>query len=267
MPQQLQAPEDITEEITSELKGVQFPLSQFNPWEAATLTNQAIERHLKLLHQATGTSFNPVTANDLSMPAWVQSAVAQAWYLCQRISPNGLNQHLAWRSAEQIFRFGMAYNRSTYFLTPYHSLFFSWENFGKETLAIYAREGAFLSQRFHPHETNYHLTAYYFGAFLYQTIKDADSTVQDSVTTAYLEKLGQWARENGGRNLLAKRVQRHTETQTPQLTSLQTNLWMAAYASYTQDWDPLIELTLQASQQLEEQQLTQIGEQILQTVH
>jgi hypothetical protein len=145
MPQQLQDPEEITEGITSELKGVQFPLSQFNPWEAATLTNEAIERHLNLLHHATGTRYDPLASNDLSIPSWVQNVVAQAWHLSQRISPNGLNQHLAWRSAEQIFRFGMAYNRSTYFLTPYHSLFFSWENFGKETGHLRSRRRVSLS--------------------------------------------------------------------------------------------------------------------------
>jgi hypothetical protein len=267
MLQELQNPERTTDEISSELKGVPFPRSQFNPWEAAVLTNQAIQAHLKLLHEATGTSYQPLSDQNVSTAQWVQSIVSQAWHVSQRISPTALNEHLAWRSAEQIFRFGMAYNRSTYFLTPYHSLFFSWENFGKETLPIYAREGAFLCQRFHPEETNYHLVAYYVGAFLYQAIKNTNTTAQNPVTAAYLDKLAQWAKENGAQNLLVKRVQRHTETQTPQLTTLQSNLWMAAYAAYTQDSEPLIQLTLQASRQLDEEQLTQMGEQLLQVVH
>lgn len=267
MLQELQHPEHLADDIASELKGVQFPLSQFNPWEAAALTNRAIQGHLKLLHEATGASYNILSDQNVPIAQWVQSIVGQSWYLSQRISPTALNGHLAWRSAEQIFRFGMAYNRSTYFLTPYHSLFFSWENFGKETLPIYAREGAYLCQRFHPQETNYHLVAYYVGAFLYQAIKNTNTNAQNPVTTAYLDKLSEWAKENGAQNLLLKRVQRHTETQSPQLSSLQGSLWMAAYAAYTQDFEPLIQLTLQASSQLKEEQLTEMGEQLLRIVH
>ena len=263
MLQQIPAPGTIApEQLTSELKGVPFPLSQFNLWEAALLSDQAIHTHLALLHQAAGSPVKPPSPKEISDSSWPISAVGQAWRLTQRINPTAANQHLAWRSAEQIFRFGMAYNRSTYFLTPYHSLFFSWELFGKETLPIYAREGAFLCRRFHPQETQYHLTAYYVGAFLYQAIKSPVPAAQHPTTTAYLQKLAQWAKENGAQTLLAKRVQRHTDSQSNQFTSLQTNLWLAAYAAYTQDPEPLIELTLQASKQLGEEQLVHMGEKL-----
>jgi hypothetical protein len=248
----------VEEDITSELKGVPFPLSQFNPWEAALLTDRAIQTHLALLHQALGSSYKPSPKEEVH---WPILAVTHAWQLAQRINPNSPNAHLAWRSAEQIFRFGMAYNRSSYFLTPYHSLFFSWEQFGKETLAIYAREGAFLCQRFHPEETDYHLTAYYVGAFLYQSIKTMTAT-PPPLTAAYLQRLGEWAKENGAENLLAKRVQRHAKTQIGQFSNLQTNLWLAAYAAYTQDSQPLIELTLHASRQLGQEQLVHMGEKL-----
>lgn len=156
----------------------------------------------------------------------------------------------------------MAHNRSSYFLTPYHSLFFSWEAFGKETLPIYAREGAFLCQRFHPEETHYHLTAYYVGAFLYQAINNSGPASQHPTTAAYVQKLAQWARENGAQTFLRRRVQRQADTRSTQFTGLQTNLWLAAYAAYTQDPQPLIELTLQASRQLGEEELIQMGEKL-----
>jgi hypothetical protein len=251
------------DDIISEVKGVPFPLSQFNLWEATLLTDQAIQTHLALLQQAIGSPANNAPSpREFSQLPWPLSAVAEAWQLAQRINPTSPNQHLAWRSAEQIFRFGMAHNRSSYFLTPYHSLFFSWELFGTETLPIYAREGAFLCQRFHPEETHYHLTAYYVGVFLYQAIKNSRPASQHPTTSAYLQKLVQWARENGAQNLLRRRVQRQADTQSTQFTSLQTNLWLAAYAAYTQDPQPLIELTLQASKQLGQEQLVQMGEKL-----
>ena len=257
-----QAPVIPVDQIASELKSVPFPLSQFNPWQAALLTNRAIEAHLALLHQATGTTSKAAPAPDLPVSNWVQEIVAQTWNLAQRIKTTSPNEHLVWRSAEQIFRFGMAHNRGSYFLTPYYSLFFSWEPFGKETLPIYAREGAFLCQRFYPQETDYHLTAYYVGAFLYQAIKDPTTPAQHPVTLAYLEKLGQWAKENGGEKLLAKRIQRHAQTQATHFSVLQTSLWFAAYAAYTQDREPLVKLTLDASRELHEEQLIDMGEKL-----
>ena len=262
--QNIRTPEPISpDEITSELKGVQFPLSQFNPWQATLLTDRAIHAHLALLHQAVGAGAPYPRDQPDTNPDWVPSTVNKAWHLAQRINPSSPNQHLAWRSAEQIFRFGMAHNRSTYFTYPYHALLFSWEPFTTGTLAIYAREGAFLCQRFHPEETTYHLTAYYTGSFLYHVIQDNNPTVLHPVIKPYLQKLAQWARENGADTLFNKRLQRQRDTEADPFTILQNNLWMAAYAAYTQDPSPLIELTLEASTQIQESQLIQMGQKLL----
>ena len=275
-------PADFDLDTTSSLKRTPFPLCHFNPWEAALLTDKAIKTHLLLLQQLTGAPIRPLPTPaeepNPSTPAdWTQKAVAQAWTLAQRITPESHNAHLAWRSAEQIFRFGMAFNRSTYFLTPYPSLFQSWEPFGKETLPIYAREGLFLSQRWHPKEAPYHMAAFYVGALLYQNVNLPIPTPPDNqdahpipppepnqhpVVAAYLYQLEEWSTQNGGTQLLTKRLQRHRYYQSRQLTGIQIKLWHAAYAAYTQDLEPLIKLSLQAAKQLNNDRLIQMGQNI-----
>lgn len=276
------APSETNWDTTSSLKNIAFPLSHFNPWEAALLTDKAIQTHLLLLQQLTGAPIRTLFSQnedpkEISPSDWTQKAIAQAWALAQRISPEAHNAHLAWRSAEQIFRFGMAFNRSTYFLTPYTALFQSWEPFGKETLPIYAREGLYLCQRWHPKETPYHMAAFYVGALLYETVKTpapADSNSEDTlgsplpepnqhpVIAAYLYQLEEWSIENGATELLNKRLQRHRYYQSQPLTSLQIKLWHAAYAAYTQDLEPLVKLTLETATQLSNARLILMGERI-----